>query len=250
MKILPSLNEYTARQHARAPFAAAHGYAAAVEALEAHADKLRAEYESAAATAPSAYHLGTNALEKAWKAEEMLAAATWLREQRHNIFMTPTPETDGDDRNYPLPEYLQLIQFEGATVGVIAPEDYEELYNKSLRLERERNEAKVEAETMRQHHKNTETVCANLQEELARRDAIYSSGTVVINNDEYAALVNEVTELRKTADGMKDVLESYHLPSCAILDPAEPRCDCGFNQMYENALEAYYKLPHVKEKRQ
>lgn len=42
---------------------------------------------------------------------------------------TPTPRTDADNRSYPLPKHLQLIQFEGSTCGVIAPEEYEELYN-------------------------------------------------------------------------------------------------------------------------
>lgn len=56
----------------------------------------------------------------------------------------PTPEVDCDIRTYPNPEHLELIQFDGCTVGVIAPESYEELYEKARRLERERDEARGE----------------------------------------------------------------------------------------------------------
>jgi len=56
----------------------------------------------------------------------------------------PTPITDADERNYPQPEYLQLIQFEGCTMGVINPEGYAELYEKSRDLERQLAEAHEE----------------------------------------------------------------------------------------------------------
>lgn len=85
MKILSSPEQYEARkQQRREPLRAAPGYAAAVELLEAEADRLRAEYEQAAAKAASPYHLGSNSVDKAFKADELLAAATWLREQRHS----------------------------------------------------------------------------------------------------------------------------------------------------------------------
>lgn len=47
-----------------------------------------------------------------------------------------TPETDRDDRQYPLPEYTQRIQFEGSECVVIGPEDYEALYEHARALER------------------------------------------------------------------------------------------------------------------
>lgn len=56
----------------------------------------------------------------------------------------PTPITDADERSYPQPEYLQLIQFEGCTVGVIDPEAYMELYGKCHNLERQPAEAREE----------------------------------------------------------------------------------------------------------
>lgn len=56
----------------------------------------------------------------------------------------PTPITDADERNYPQPEYLQLIQFEGCTMGVIDPDGYAELYDKSRDLERQLAEAREE----------------------------------------------------------------------------------------------------------
>lgn len=59
-----------------------------------------------------------------------------------------TPETDAEDRTYPLPEYLQLITFEGSECAVLAPEEYEELYQKARRLERERNQARSERDEL------------------------------------------------------------------------------------------------------
>ena len=88
MKILTPSEEYEASKQRREPLRAAPGYAAAVELLEAEADRLRAEYEQAAAKAASPYHLGSNSVEKAFKADELLAAATWLREQRHSAELT------------------------------------------------------------------------------------------------------------------------------------------------------------------
>lgn len=54
-----------------------------------------------------------------------------------NAELMPTPRTDRDDRPYPSPEYAQLIQFEGSTCVVMAPEDYEALYEHARQLERE-----------------------------------------------------------------------------------------------------------------
>ena len=47
-----------------------------------------------------------------------------------------TPWTDADDRQYPLPEYAQRIQFEGRECVVMSPEEYEALYRHACQLER------------------------------------------------------------------------------------------------------------------
>jgi len=51
--------------------------------------------------------------------------------------MIDTPRTDRDDRPYPSPEHTQRIQFEGCECVVMAPEDYESLYDHARQLERE-----------------------------------------------------------------------------------------------------------------
>jgi len=62
--------------------------------------------------------------------------------------MTPTPRTDADDRQYPLPEHAQRIQFEGCECVVMAPEDYEALYEHARQLERELEKAKADPRNM------------------------------------------------------------------------------------------------------
>ena len=56
--------------------------------------------------------------------------------------MSDTPRTDSDDRPYPSPECVQLIQFEGSTCAVMSPDDYEALYRYAQQLERELSEAR------------------------------------------------------------------------------------------------------------
>lgn len=53
-----------------------------------------------------------------------------------------TPETDAEDRPYPSPEHAQRIRFEGNECVVMYPEEYEALYEKARKLERERDEAR------------------------------------------------------------------------------------------------------------
>lgn len=60
----------------------------------------------------------------------------------------PTPITDAEGRNYPQPEYLQLIQFEGCTMGVITPEYYAELYEKCSDLERQLAEVREQRDSL------------------------------------------------------------------------------------------------------
>lgn len=62
-----------------------------------------------------------------------------------------TPIVDADDRPYPQPEYLQLIQFEGATCGVISPESYEALYGKARELELENRRLREELSNIETH---------------------------------------------------------------------------------------------------
>jgi len=59
--------------------------------------------------------------------------------------MRDTPRTDSDDRPYPSPEHAQRIVFEGCECAVMAPEDYEALYNHARQLERELASAKIGA---------------------------------------------------------------------------------------------------------
>ncbi len=46
-----------------------------------------------------------------------------------------TPIVDSDKRLYPSPEYAQRIRFEGNECVVMAPEEYEALYELARRLE-------------------------------------------------------------------------------------------------------------------
>lgn len=61
----------------------------------------------------------------------------------------PTPRTDADNREYPSPEYAQRIQFEGCGCVVMAPEDYEALYEHARTLERELAEANEQLKSAR-----------------------------------------------------------------------------------------------------
>lgn len=51
--------------------------------------------------------------------------------------MSDTPRTDGDYKEWSSPEHLQLIQFEGNTCCVMAPEDYELLFEHAITIDRE-----------------------------------------------------------------------------------------------------------------
>lgn len=60
-----------------------------------------------------------------------------------------TPRTDADCRQYPSPEYAQRIIFEGCECVVLAPEDYESLYEHARTLERELSEMTKERDALR-----------------------------------------------------------------------------------------------------
>jgi hypothetical protein len=48
-----------------------------------------------------------------------------------------TPRVDCDTREYPRPEYIEHIVFEGRDCVVLSPEGYDELYEKARTLETE-----------------------------------------------------------------------------------------------------------------
>lgn len=57
--------------------------------------------------------------------------------------MSDTPRTDAESRPYPSPEHAQRIVFEGCQRFVMAPEDYEALYEHARQLERELQDAQA-----------------------------------------------------------------------------------------------------------
>lgn len=57
------------------------GYHHAIELLKAEADRLRAEYDLAASSAASPYHMAQSAIDAGFKAQDSLLAALWLQEQ-------------------------------------------------------------------------------------------------------------------------------------------------------------------------
>ena len=85
----------------------------------------------------------------------------------------PTPITDADERNYPQPEYLQLIQFEGCPMGVIDPDGYAELYEKSRDLERQLAEVREQRDTaMRRANKIAAEALALTEQRGALAEAL------------------------------------------------------------------------------
>ncbi len=97
----------------------------------------------------------------------------------------PTPETDADTRPYPLPEYAQRIRFEGNECVVVCPEEYEALYEKARKLERERDEARDWLVSYKESFAIATNEIAALRAEVNRYEAM-----------EYPRLAYEVEQLR------------------------------------------------------
>jgi len=116
---------------------------------------------------------------------------------------TDTPRTDAAT----LTVEQRLRYLNGSSLCDMVRADF------ARQLERELNEAKAALEM---GQRNCDEVYGDLQ---AERDA-----------------------WRKVADALAEMMQANHQTNCSIQDPEEPRCDCGFQQGYEQALAAYEKL--------
>lgn len=121
-----------------------------------------------------------------------------------NTNKRPTPITDADERNYPQPEYLQLIQFEGCTMGVIDPEGYAELYEKSRDLERQLAEAREENARFNKALSNASAIYDSAREKIEEMETRHAATMLHTQT-----IVDDANEAREQRDRLAEALSEW-----------------------------------------